>query len=70
MVFLKYSLNTATSHFRKYKAMRNQAPSDEESNGMQEHYTIQQQSGYSTMQIVFKLPALAPGCVTNSKLKY
>jgi len=36
--------------------MRNQAPSDEESSGMQGRYTIQQQNGYSTMQIVhFKI---------------
>lgn len=36
--------------------MRNQASSDEESSGMEGHYTIQQQSGYSTMQIVhFKI---------------
>lgn len=36
--------------------MRNQAPSVEESSGMQGHYTIQQQSANSTMQIVhFKI---------------
>lgn len=50
--------------------MRNQAPSDEESSGMQGHYAIQWQSGYSAMQIVhFKIEAawnaLTPGCITN-----
>lgn len=49
--------------------MRKQVSSDEESYGVQEHYTIQQQTGYSTMQIIhftIQLLALTHGCLTNS----